>query len=75
MPAPHDIAPEAELGALDTVVCDMGGVIIRFDTGVAQQIEDRHGLDSGSLLDAALKSPSGRQAMASEMTHKTGSRP
>ncbi|MET9914550.1 hypothetical protein ABZZ74_49025 [Streptomyces sp. NPDC006476] len=75
MPAPHDIAAEAELGALDTVVCDMGGVIIRFDTGVAQQIEDRHGLDTGSLPDAALKSPSGRQAMASEMTHNTGSRP
>lgn len=57
-------------GALDTVVCDVGGVVIRFDTGVAQQIEARHGLDSGSLLAAALKSPPGRQAMAGEMTHE-----
>jgi hypothetical protein len=26
-------------GALDTVVCDVGGVVIRFETCVAQQIK------------------------------------
>jgi len=57
-------------GVLDTVVCDVGDVVIRFDTAVAQQIEARHGLDDGSLLAAALKSPPGRQAMAGEITHE-----
>ncbi|WP_416969364.1 HAD-IA family hydrolase [Streptomyces sp. 4F14] len=54
---------------MDTVVCDVGGVIIRFGTDVARQIEARHGLARGSLLTAALKSSAGRRAMAGEITY------
>jgi putative hydrolase of the HAD superfamily len=48
---------------IDTVVCDVGGVIIRFDESVAADIERRHGLDVGTLLPVVLKSEPGRLAM------------
>ncbi|MEV6987548.1 HAD-IA family hydrolase [Sphaerisporangium sp. NPDC051017] len=41
---------------IDTVVCDVGGVIISFDEAVAARIEAHHGLDTGTLLPAVLKS-------------------
>ena len=56
--------------AWDALVCDVGGMIIRFDPDVALQIEARDDLSCGSLLAAALKSPPGRQARAGETAHK-----
>ncbi|MFE5517316.1 HAD-IA family hydrolase [Streptomyces virginiae] len=57
--------------ALTTVLCDVGDVLIKFDRGVAGEIERRHGLAEGSLLPAVLKSPPGRLAMAGAIDHDT----
>ncbi|WP_121017107.1 HAD-IA family hydrolase [Streptomyces sp. 3211.6] len=57
--------------ALNTVLCDVGDVLIRFDRGVAAEIERRHGLAGGSLLPAVLKSRPGRLAMAGAIDHDT----
>lgn len=56
---------------LNTVLCDVGDVLIRFDRAVAEAIERRHGLAEGSLLPAALKSQPGRLAMAGAIDHDT----
>ncbi|MFK0047859.1 HAD family hydrolase [Streptomyces sp. NPDC090741] len=56
---------------LTTVLCDVGDVLIRFDRGVAEAIERRHGLAEGSLLPAVLKSQPGRLAMAGAIDHDT----
>lgn len=56
---------------LDTVLCDVGGVLIRFDPAVAKAIEHEHGLVESSLLPAALKSRPGQQAMAGTIDHDT----
>lgn len=48
---------------LDTVLCDVGGVILLFDSAVAADIETRHGLKRGTLLPTALKTPVARRAM------------
>jgi len=55
-------AARAEM-LINTVLCDVGDVIIMFDQAVATNIESRHRLEPGSLLPAALKSPEGRLAM------------
>jgi putative hydrolase of the HAD superfamily len=56
-------------GGLDTVLCDVGDVIISFDLAVAADIEVRHGLDPDTLLPVALKSPAGRAAMVGAIDH------
>ncbi|MGP3690879.1 HAD family hydrolase [Streptomyces sp. IBSNAI002] len=56
---------------LTTVLCDVGDVLIRFDRGVAEAIDRRHGLAKGSLLPAVLKSRPGRLAMAGAIDHDT----
>ncbi|WP_371503541.1 HAD-IA family hydrolase (plasmid) [Kitasatospora sp. NBC_00374] len=56
---------------VDTVLCDVGDVIIRFDPAVAARIESRHGLSAGSLLPTALKSPPARLAMAGGIDYES----
>ncbi|MFF5781851.1 HAD-IA family hydrolase [Streptomyces virginiae] len=53
------------------MLCDVGDVLIKFDRGVAEAIERRHGLAEGSLLPAVLKSQPGRLAMAGAIDHNT----
>jgi len=55
---------------IDTVLCDVGDVIIMFDRVVAATIESRHGLEPGSLLQNVLKSPEGKLAMVGEIDQK-----
>jgi putative hydrolase of the HAD superfamily len=57
------------LTVLDTVLCDVGDVIIRFDPATAKAIEREHGLVEGSLLPAALKSRHGQLAMTGAIGH------
>ncbi|MFG1928803.1 HAD-IA family hydrolase [Cryptosporangium sp. NPDC048952] len=49
---------------IDTILCDVGGVIIGFDPAVATAIEARHGLEAGTLLPQLLKSEPARRATA-----------
>ncbi|WP_170223707.1 HAD-IA family hydrolase [Nonomuraea turkmeniaca] len=56
---------------IDTVVCDVGGVIISFDEAVASAIEARHGLSIGTLLPAVLKSEPGMLAMRGALDRDT----
>ena len=58
----------APSGGLDTVLCDVGDVIVRFDRSVAAGIERECGLPAGALLRAALKSPVGRLAMTGQIS-------
>lgn len=57
-------------GELDTVLCDVGDVVIRFDRSVAAGIEAEYGLPPGSLLPTALKSSAGRLAMTGQITYE-----
>jgi putative hydrolase of the HAD superfamily len=47
---------------IETIVCDVGDVVILFDRMVPARIERRFGLPAGSLLRTALKSPFARLA-------------
>lgn len=59
--------PDIVERAVDTVLCDIGGVLIAFDPRVASGIEARHGLGAGTLLPVVLKSEPGRRAMVGEL--------
>ncbi|MET7609336.1 hypothetical protein ABZS96_44965, partial [Streptomyces avermitilis] len=55
------VVPDREgAGAVAAVVCDVGGVIIRFDTGVAQQIEETPATSGATTPSEALSSPTTR---------------
>lgn len=48
--------------AIDTIVCDVGGVVIEFSPERCAEIERRHGIRAGALLPAMLKTPAARLA-------------
>jgi len=48
---------------LNTVLCDVGDVVLMFDHAVAADIEARHGLAQDTLLRTTLKSPVASLAM------------
>jgi putative hydrolase of the HAD superfamily len=48
--------------AIDTIVCDVGGVLIRFALDRCAEIESRYGIPAGVLLHTMLKTPSARLA-------------
>jgi putative hydrolase of the HAD superfamily len=48
--------------AIDTIICDVGDVVIFFSLERAAEVERRHGLPAGDLLTAALKAPAARLA-------------
>ncbi|GLX06594.1 HAD-IA family hydrolase [Microbispora sp. NBRC 16548] len=55
---------------IDTLLCDVGDVIITFDPAVAATIETRHELAAGTLLPIALKSEPARLAMKGAIDHE-----
>jgi putative hydrolase of the HAD superfamily len=49
--------------AVDSILCDIGDVLLLFDLEVVQAIERRHRLKPASLLARTIKSPAGKLAM------------
>jgi HAD superfamily hydrolase (TIGR01509 family) len=47
---------------VDTIICDVGDVVILFPPERSAEIERRHGIPMGELLKTVLKSPPGRLA-------------
>jgi putative hydrolase of the HAD superfamily len=54
---------------IDAIICDIGDVLILFDPNVPADIEKRHGLPCGLLLQTTLKSPSARLASVGQLSH------
>ncbi|GAA1883748.1 HAD-IA family hydrolase [Asanoa iriomotensis] len=55
-------AGESSEAAIDTIVCDVGGVLITFAPDRCAEIESRYGVPDGVLLRTLLKTPSARSA-------------
>lgn len=55
--------------AIDTIICDVGDVVILFSHDRAVEIERRYGLPPGELLHAMLKSPPARLATVGRLDH------
>jgi HAD superfamily hydrolase (TIGR01509 family) len=60
----------ASRATIDTIVCDVGDVVILFPPAKCADIERRHGLPEGVLLHATLKTPAARQATVGHISHK-----
>ncbi|MGH4017958.1 MAG: HAD family hydrolase [Pseudonocardiaceae bacterium] len=54
---------------IDTIISDIGDVVIMFDQGRSADIERRYGVAEGCLLDAVLKSPAARMAAVGQLDH------
>lgn len=54
---------------IDTIVCDVGDVVILFSPDRTAEIECRHGIPAGGLLRAALKSPPAKLASVGQLSH------
>jgi putative hydrolase of the HAD superfamily len=56
---------------IDTIICDVGGVVILFSPDRSAEIERRHGIPPGDLLNVVLKSPPSRLASVGRLDHDT----
>jgi putative hydrolase of the HAD superfamily len=55
--------------SVDTIVCDVGGVLITFEPDRCTEIERRYDLAAGVLLHTVLKTPSSRAATIGLIGH------
>lgn len=54
--------------AVDTIICDVGDVLILFSPRRSLEIERRYGIRPGDLLDAVLKAPPARGALLGRLS-------
>lgn len=54
---------------IDTIICDVGNVVILFSPDRSAEIERRYGIPAGALLHAVLKTPPARLAAVGQLDY------